>query len=298
MEGETYRAGQFVISARSSALFTSSQLQTLSEALPCVKVPEMVHGSANVRITNFDSCFCFDFNALDALRYCGYEFRHTNLYHEGELRPEHIACIPAEVQVAMAEKWKGRTLPRDSIFREEGKEEMAAIEVASMYQSDWTYSTPYRGLVRGLPGPTGFYPLPFHVKLAVTETSIPQDLLGPANPVLWSTSVSFFEDQLDDSGHSKCYIRLRAMSDCWYVLLRSYIRVDGVLIRLLDTRLYHEYGKSEVLREFRVLESSFEELRTAGFVRSPLWENDQRQDDLVARYLSTRAIYKDKLTFS
>lgn len=298
MEGETYRAGAFTLSAHSSPMLNTQHLQSLSHTLPGVKVPEMVYGSAHVQITNIDSGFCLEFNALDALRYCGYEARRSCLYREGELRGEHIAYVPAEVQVAMADQWKGRKLPKDSIFREEGKGEMAAIEVSAIYQSDWTYSTPYRGLIKGLPNATGFDPLPAHVRLEVTEEGIPLERLGPENPVLWGAAVTFFEDELDDSGQSKCYIRLRAMADCWYVLLRSYIRVDNVLIRILDTRIYHEYGKKEVQREFRVQESSFEELRIAGFVRSPQWANDQRQDDLVCKYLTPLAIYKDKLSFS
>ena len=298
METETYRAGDFTITAHSSPLFNTHQLESLSQSLPGLKIPEMVYGNATVHITHFDSCFTLNFNAVDALRYCGYSTRQSCLYTDGELRPEHIVYVPPEVQVAMAEKWKGRTLPKNSIFREEGKEEMVAIGVASLYQSDWTYSTPYRGLITGLPSPTGFHPLPLHVRLSVTEEAIPLERLGPDNPTLWGTAVSFFEDELDDSGQSKCYLRVRAMADCWYALLRSYVRVDNVLIRILDTRIYHEYGKNEVQREFRVLESSFEELRNAGFVRSPQWANDQRQDDVVFRYLTTQAIYKDKITFS
>jgi len=293
MEGETYRAGAFTISAHSSALLNSLQLQSLAQALPGTKLPEMVYGSSQVRITNFDSCFCIDFNTLDALRYCSYEYRQNRLYQAGQLRSEHIVHLPSPVRVATAEKWTHRTLPKDSLFREEGKEEMAASEVVPRYQSDWTYSTPYRGLVRGLPGPTDFNPLPFHVKLTASEDGIPQDLLGPENPVLWGATVSFFEDQLDDRGHCKCSLRLRTMADCWYLLLRSYLHVDNVLTRSLDTRYYHEHGKSAVLREFRVQESSWEELRTAG-----LAGRDYGQEDLVVRYLTTRAIYKDKISFS
>jgi len=298
MEVETYQAGAFILSAHHSPMLNSLQLQSLAHTLPGIKVPEMVYGSAHVQITHLEAGFAFDFNALDALRYCGYEARQSNLHREGELRAEHIAYIPECVQVSMADQWKGRKLPKDSIFREEGKGDMAAIEVASIYQSDWTYCTPYRGLIRGLADAAGFSPLPAHVRLTVTEESIPLEHLGPDNPVLWGAAVSFFEDELDDSGQSKCYIRVRAMADCWYALLRSYVRVDNVLIRILDTRIYHEYGKSEVQREFRVQESTFEELRTAGFVRTPQWANDQRQDDLVCKYLVTRSTYKDKVSYS
>lgn len=51
------------------------------------------------------------------------------------------------------------------------------------------------------------------------------------------------------------------MNDSWYVLLRSYVRVDGVKVRVLDTRLYHDFATGHILREFTHREASYEELR-------------------------------------
>jgi type 2A phosphatase activator TIP41 len=42
------------------------------------------------------------------------------------------------------------------------------------------------------------------------------------------------------------------MKDCYFGLLRHYIRVDDVVVRIFDTRIYHEFGKNYVLREFSV----------------------------------------------
>ena len=61
------------------------------------------------------------------------------------------------------------------------------------------------------------------------------------------------------------------MNDCWYVLLRSYVRVDGVRVRVLDTRLFHDFGTSCILREFTHREASYDELRQAGFNLSSEW---------------------------
>jgi type 2A phosphatase activator TIP41 len=46
--------------------------------------------------------------------------------------------------------------------------------------------------------------------------------------------------------------RFRVMKDCYFGLLRHYIRVDDVVVRIFDTRIYHEFGKNYVLREFSV----------------------------------------------
>lgn len=48
-----------------------------------------------------------------------------------------------------------------------------------------------------------------------------------------------FEDELGDNGLTTCEFRFRVMGDCFFGLLRSYLRVDDVLIRILDTRIYH-----------------------------------------------------------
>jgi hypothetical protein len=39
------------------------------------------------------------------------------------------------------------------------------------------------------------------------------------------------------------------MPSCWFVLLRYWLRVDGVTIRLRDTRCFHAFGTSVVIRE-------------------------------------------------
>ena len=54
------------------------------------------------------------------------------------------------------------------------------------------------------------------------------------------------------------------MQDCFFVLLRSYVRIDHVCVRILDTRIYHEFGTDILIRDFCHLESSYEELETAG----------------------------------
>ena len=68
---------------------------------------------------------------------------------------------------------------------------------------------------------------------------------------------------------SQC--RFRVMNDCWYVLLRSYVRVDGVRVRVLDTRLFHDFSTRYILREFTHREATFDELRQAGFNLSSEW---------------------------
>ena len=52
--------------------------------------------------------------------------------------------------------------------------------------------------------------------------------------------------------------RYRVMADCFYILLRYFLRVDGVKVRIIDTRIFHDYKTNEILREFTLKENDFD----------------------------------------
>lgn len=72
------------------------------------------------------------------------------------------------------------------------------------------------------------------------------------------------------------------MNECMFILLRYYLRVDGVRVRILDTRIYHEFGTNTVLREFKHLESDFDMLRSRGFIGGSEWMLSPNQADQVS----------------
>ena len=51
------------------------------------------------------------------------------------------------------------------------------------------------------------------------------------------------------------------MPSCLFVLQRFFLRVDGVLVRVRDTRLYHRFGSRQLLREFCNREQTFRALQ-------------------------------------
>jgi len=53
----------------------------------------------------------------------------------------------------------------------------------------------------------------------------------------------------------------RVMPTLLFILLRFYLRVDGVLVRTNDTRYFHEAGTDYMLREFCSKESRVTDLR-------------------------------------
>ena len=64
------------------------------------------------------------------------------------------------------------------------------------------------------------------------------------------------------------WVQVRVMPQCWFVLLRFWLRVDRVLVRLYETRLMGSLNQAPgaplVSREVRQSQGTFEQLRSAG----------------------------------
>lgn len=50
------------------------------------------------------------------------------------------------------------------------------------------------------------------------------------------------------------------MPTSFFVLLRYFLRVDGVMVRVNDTRYFHDFTKDYVLREYTNRESGIKQL--------------------------------------
>lgn len=122
-------------------------------------------------------------------------------------------------------------------------------------------------------------------------------MLGPENEILNSGQVLLFEDELADRGSSKSYVRYRIMNDCWFVLLRSYIRLDKVAIRIMDTRIFHKFGSNEIIRDFMVKEDTWNSLEESGFIFNSEWFLSPFQSDMVYNELKIKMHKKDKIIF-
>ena len=83
------------------------------------------------------------------------------------------------------------------------------------------------------------------------------------------------------------------MDNCFFGLLRSYLRVDNVSVRICDTRIFHIFGNNFIFREFQVKENTYEELKTKGFKFSSDWSLAHNQSDSVSQYLDMVFTAKD-----
>ena len=125
------------------------------------------------------------------------------------------------------------------------------------HSHDWTYTTTYWGSIQ------------FSSKSPKVSVSSGSDcredflpwetLKDTSTPVSFFKEVHLWEDELSDNGFSKMSVKIRFMDWFFYILLKYDLRVDGVVdSRSLETRIFHELGSNNILREFRWVENGKE----------------------------------------
>ena len=172
-----------------------------------VRLPEQVFDASFLSVKHAASGAAVRFDALGAL--------------EGWRR----ADLPP-VRVSVAEEWQA------SRAKDIG-------EGVQVVEYDWTYTTDYTGTLLQRPGSTGGQE---GVAFADTAThSVDRGMLLARDPILWYDDVPLFESEMDDNGVCQCSVKARVMPRCFLVLFRFFLRVDGVVVRLRETRLFAKW---------------------------------------------------------
>ncbi|KAI9317461.1 TIP41-like family-domain-containing protein [Dichotomocladium elegans] len=185
--------------------------------------PEMVFGNNYVTL-KYGNDIEIGFNAIDALS-------HVDT---SSTSSEHI-------KVAYAEEWKRKR--QVGLFHPFLINHNDVKDVIKPY--DWTYTTSYRGTTA-------------HGAFEVAdEPEIDVVRLQRKDPILFYDENILYEDELADNGTTVLSVRLRVMPSCFLVLQRLFLRVDDVLFRINDTRIYHTFGSPYVIREYMSREDHF-----------------------------------------
>lgn len=121
---------------------------------------------------------------------------------------------------------------------------------------------------------------------------IPYDHLRRREAIVFAASLPLYEDELHDFGATRLSLKLRIMPSCFFLMMRCFVRVDGVLVRSRETRLFHFFGSNEVLREARHGEATFEQLAALGH---PAEVTEYRDEDVAASRLPVRALLTQRL---
>jgi type 2A phosphatase activator TIP41 len=243
-------------------------------------LPEIFFGYNRLYLVNKSLNFSFEFSPLQMIDLSLYskrkEFLNNNL----------ILYEPPDVKVLHENHWKNLKMPRNDIEKIEAK-------------SDWTFSSTYMGNfscinkcdIKSLYKNENFEDKTFKNEIN-NNLQIPFEKLGPTNPIIHYEEMNFYEDELNDNGICQTKIRFRIMDDCFYGILRSYLRVDNVTIRNMDTRIFHEFGKNNIIRIFSVKDMSYDNLRKIGFAFSSEWNLSLYQSDEVDKFMGQPKIYK------
>ena len=70
-----------------------------------------------------------------------------------------------------------------------------------------------------------------------------------------------YEDELADNGIAMLSCKIRVMPARLLLLVRFFMRLDDVVFRLRDTRVFVEFETDEVIREYTAREDTYEEVR-------------------------------------
>ena len=73
--------------------------------------------------------------------------------------------------------------------------------------------------------------------------------------------VMLYEDEMADNGITTLSCKIRVMPDRLLLLCRFFMRLDNVLVRIRDTRVYIEFKTGEIIREYAEMEETYELVR-------------------------------------
>ncbi|KAJ7498482.1 TIP41-like family-domain-containing protein [Mycena latifolia] len=205
-----------------------------------------------------------------------YEFATPNALHG--VKNGELGAGDGGVKVGHADAWlRSRTNPASSL-------PMPKTVPTKPY--DWTYTTTYAGhpgvwtpsdIDDGVGSEAGSRPAtpvveepprPWDWAAADADNpahAIPLAELTRPDPILFYAEVPLFEDELHDNGSSHLLVRIRVMPTCLFILARFTLRVDNVLFRTHDTRVYHSFASSPplVVRETSGWEAPYDRVKGA-----------------------------------
>ena len=215
--------GTWKVTTRKLPILKAEPIEEMNQKIG-IPIPEMIFGDNLVSITHIPTGWTLGFNAQDALD-------RVSKTEEGML------------QVAVAEEWK-----KERSHQEEVKQVVKPF--------DWSYSTDYRGTTRKAAGQED----KDWEESSQEKHPIRTDLLSRPDPILFFDAVDLYEDELADNGIGLLNIKIRMMPDRLLLLSRFFLRLDGVIVRIRDTRVYIEHAEVRVIRQYTAKEEKYEVL--------------------------------------
>jgi type 2A phosphatase activator TIP41 len=146
---------------------------------------------------------------------------------------------------------------------------------------DWTFTTPYKGTITSTNG-AGLCESQTDQRIDMEKLKIPE-------LIMFFDEVCLFDDELSDHGTANLNVKLRVMPTGFYILQRYFLRVDDVVIRLYETRIYHDVQTDFLLREYSEKESLVKDIKC-----NPRLLTDP---NALSGHLSLKCLTVDRLNF-
>ncbi|KAJ1341230.1 hypothetical protein BSLG_004165 [Batrachochytrium salamandrivorans] len=219
--------GDWTITTTKLPICNAIELERVAERVE-IPLPEMLFGNNFLTVAHVSGT-SIHFNAVDALELV-----------------DASAEAADKIKVACSAQWT----------KISSQEHAKIHHIIKPY--DWTYTTNYCGKLTTKEGEglenTRF--LPSDVGIDIQKLMVPE-------PIQFYNELVLFEDELADNGIAILNIRVRVMKSCFLVLQRFFMRVDGVMFRINDTRLYHEFGTDRLIREYSSREAPYDMVKQA-----------------------------------
>ncbi|KAI5956275.1 TIP41 [Candida jiufengensis] len=236
------KVGDWEIYTIKKPILNSVELDNLADTKFEFPLPEMIFGNNLVKIKNVSSLQDQKeiwFNAIDALDTLDEDVHLKVSYHEEWLKSRQLQ------QKKKLERGK------DFGIDEDIKEKVSDLtEEVGIKPYDWTYSTNYIGKVSGF----------IFKDCTDSNLEIPIEKLTKPDPILFFDEMILFEDELADNGISMLSIKIRVMPTCLLLLSRFFLRIDNVIFRIRDCRIFIDFDTNEVLREYKLQEYDYDKL--------------------------------------
>jgi len=248
----------WTITKNKSTIGNETEMKAWSQKLGIGILPEMVFGNNYLKLKHNASGKELKFDCIDAL----------DLVNKTEL---------PDIVVMASEAWrKGNLKTLEGMI---GKETIQPF--------DWTFTTDYKGT------------LPADAVVAVTDEKIDIAKLQQPDPILfYDDDLILFEDELGDNGTSTVSIKVRVMPTCLFILQRFFLRVDGVVFKMFDTRYFLQFHKPYFIREFQRKELSYQAVLDALNLKyDGVGISKIRENNLVAELLPLVEIVNEKIEF-
>ncbi|CAI1809726.1 hypothetical protein SEUBUCD646_0P03180 [Saccharomyces eubayanus] len=224
----------WTISSRKKPILNSQELDVWeTEKLKGLTLPEMIFGNNYIRIENPRLDWSIEFNALDALK--------------------NVQLQDSGIRVAYSNDWinsKRKQNTSGTGTAQRFSNDVSADSLNIIHKYDWTYTTSYRGTENS---PESRFKLD-------NDRTLPLDKLAVHDKILFYDDMILFEDELADNGISILNVKIRVMNERLLLLSRFFLRVDDVLVRVYDTRLYVEFDENRVIRESKEYEGKYHDV--------------------------------------